>query len=405
MALTVGDDASIRTRRPPPPPPEVKPAAGAAAEPTEGARAGAVAGDDFEASRPKAPVSLEGGAAPSAVAGAEGAAAAAAPADKPATYPGGIDRRQFLAEIQKNPALVSKMAWMVRGEVGNGASQPAKMAMLETAFNRAQARGHSLSKALLSVGESKRGYYARQTYGGKPPTAAEVADFKKNILAPVLAGSDVTSQGGHGPMTGNASGGVARDQLKKGTPGFGMKIEGGQTEYLFNEDGKKVKDLPRLDATSAEDAATRAKAAIPNGVVPISQPSLSTSEPEGGTRTGGARRRGRAQRSAPPQPAHQPTGAHRRGRGRRADAETEQPQQVAQAQPQASPIAQQLRAMGLGDQQISQVLSQLGQDPAFQQFLNGRDATPELMQQYMQQNPEKTQALAAAVQQPLSAVG
>src|SRR5262249_37711613 len=133
------------------------------------------------------------------------------------SYPGGIDRRQFYAEIQAHPELITKMAWMARGEVGASAPLDAKISITETLFNRVAVRdparraegkgGHTLAEGLLSVRESGRGYYAGDTYRQPPPSAAEVEAFKRNVLAPVLAGSNVSDRG-QGPMTGNASGSV-----------------------------------------------------------------------------------------------------------------------------------------------------------------------------------------------------
>jgi hypothetical protein len=400
VTLRVGDFTPPAIRRPP----SVEGAPAGGEQPAETAASTPAAsppGDGFDP--PKAsPVNLGND---NATAAAGQAGAAAAVENKLPSYPGGIDRTQFLSELQKNPGLINKAAWMVNGEVGRDAPLSSKMAILETAFNRAQARGQSLSHVLQSVGESKGGYYARDTYAGRnKPSAAEVDAFKKNVLAPVLSGSDVTSQAGHGPMTGNASGSVAANQLKKGTPGFGMKIAGGQTEYLFNEEHRNLnggkKALPRLDEASAQTAAQAVHDRIPNAVVPAQAPEVvRNGASQSDQRTEGVSRR-RARRAQPSQQAQptqqtQPHGRHRRGH--RAEAEQPVPQQVAQSQ---SPLAQQLQAMGLDDQSISKLLSQLNMDPGFQQFLNGQQPTPELMQQYLQQNPDKAQQMVAALQQP-----
>jgi hypothetical protein len=65
----------------------------------------------------------------------------------------GIDRTQFLPELAAHPELIGKMAHMVFGEVGRDAPRKVKIVQLETAFNRAQARGQSLAHVLLSVTE------------------------------------------------------------------------------------------------------------------------------------------------------------------------------------------------------------------------------------------------------------
>jgi hypothetical protein len=300
-------------------------------------------------------------------------------------YVGGIDRRQFYAELQRNPGLMTKMAWMVRGEVGNSAPLESKIAMLETAFNRAQVRGHSLDQALWSVGESRRGYYARDTYRRPPPSAAEVEQFKKTILAPVLAGSNVTSKAGLGPMTGNASADVAAHQRAKGTPGYGIRAAGGQTEYLFNEEHKDLKNGPwlkKLDEANATAAAQQALTSIPQGVLPVG-PAGSTDEltgnvsaPEAAARYGsgevGSRGNARGRRTYNPTPMETPT--------------TQQTQTL-------SALMQMLAAMGLSMEQIQALLQALGADPEFQAWLNGRQPTEELMQQFLTERPAKLEAL------------
>jgi hypothetical protein len=142
---------------------------------------------------------------------------------------GGIDRSHFLAELDSSPGLITKMASMVYGEVGRTAPRETQMAQLESAFNRAQQRGQSVSHVLLSVAEDpKRGYYPSATY--HPVSQKDVERFKTEVLAPVLAGSDL----GHG-MTGNASGSVAAHQFAKGAHGFHLRAAGGTKESYFME--------------------------------------------------------------------------------------------------------------------------------------------------------------------------
>jgi hypothetical protein len=136
----------------------------------------------------------------------------------------GIDRSQFRPEIASDPELVVKMTHMVFGEVGRHAPLPVKIIQLETAFNRAQARGQSLAHVLLSVKESPSdGYYAIDTYcAAAEPTPDEVETFKKTVLTAVLHGSNL-SDVGYGPMTGNASADVAAHQFAKGDPGYQLQ--------------------------------------------------------------------------------------------------------------------------------------------------------------------------------------
>lgn len=133
----------------------------------------------------------------------------------------GIDRRQFLDEL-KNPAIVKKLADMVKGEVGWSAPHDTKIVQLETAFNRAMARGHSLARALLSTTEGGiLGYYQGGPNGtySRPVTAAEFDDFKKNFLPELVAGSNRSEALLGFIATGNASPPTSTAQFAKGTQG------------------------------------------------------------------------------------------------------------------------------------------------------------------------------------------
>jgi hypothetical protein len=142
-----------------------------------------------------------------------------------------IDRHQFSYELDLFPDLIRRMAWMVNGEVGKQAPVPVKIVQLETAFNRAQARGQSLTQILLSVKEDAAdGYYAADTYCQRAaPSDEEVMIFQKNVLDPVMHGSNL-SDIGFGPMTGNASANVAAHQFAHGTPGY--RLQDGDSYFL-----------------------------------------------------------------------------------------------------------------------------------------------------------------------------
>jgi hypothetical protein len=166
---------------------------------------------------------------------------------------GGIDRSSFQSELNAKPWLAQRLAWMVRGEVGN-ASHEQRMIQLESVFNRAQSRGISLEQALLDVSH-RGGYYARDTYRGAPPSAAETDAFKKNLLDPVMAGSDVGTKKFGFLVTGNASqmgfagrraaaGVYSHYSWYTGKPGVG--------EMYVTEARDRSAELPRI----AEDRAT-----------------------------------------------------------------------------------------------------------------------------------------------------
>lgn len=133
-------------------------------------------------------------------------------------------------------SLIEQAAWMVNGEVEPNASVQVQRVQLETAFNRAQSRRQSLAHALLpSLRRGDAGYYdgLRGMYAGTyrmraRPTPAQLMRFKTQVWDPVMAGSNL-SDVGWGPMTGNASAGVAARQFRRGTLGY--KLPGGDTYF------------------------------------------------------------------------------------------------------------------------------------------------------------------------------
>jgi hypothetical protein len=158
----------------------------------------------------------------------------------------GIDRDQFRAEIASHPDLVVKMTHMVFGEVGKQAPLPVKIIQLETAFNRAQARGQTLDHVLLSVKESPSdGYYAVDTYcAAAEPTSEDVETFKNTVLAQVMHGSNL-SDIGFGPMTGNASADVAAHQFAKGDPGYQL-----QAGDAYFREGPFTNEFPEISSSA-----------------------------------------------------------------------------------------------------------------------------------------------------------
>jgi hypothetical protein len=158
----------------------------------------------------------------------------------------GIDRSQFAAEIASHPELVVKMTHMVFGEVGRNAPLPVKIIQLETAFNRAQARGQTLAHVLLSVKESPSdGYYAVETYcAAAEPSQDDVDTFKKTVLTAVVHGSNL-SDVGYGPMTGNASANVAAHQFAKGDPGYQL-----QAGDAYFREGPFINEFPEISPSA-----------------------------------------------------------------------------------------------------------------------------------------------------------
>jgi hypothetical protein len=73
------------------------------------------------------------------------------------------------------------------------------------------------------------------------------------------------------------------------------------------------------------------------------------------------------------------------------------PPQAAPTQPQMPALSNSLMAllgsMGLSAEQVQQLLEAMSTDPGFQTFLNNRQPSPELVTQYLSQNPERVQSL------------
>jgi|SRR5215475_6472939 len=175
-----------------------------------------------------------------------------------------VDRSSFRAELERNPNLLYRAAWMVNGEVGRHAPLQAKITQLETVFNRSQMRGQGLGQGLLTI-RTRGGYYANNTYSASArPTAQEFRQFIREVATPVLNGSNV-SDIGYGPMTGNASdvfpgrgpmrGNTASNQFQKGTLGYSLR--GGDTYFREPAGDGRFYKLPEIQrAPTTPDPAT-----------------------------------------------------------------------------------------------------------------------------------------------------
>jgi len=212
-----------------------------------------------------------------------------------------IDRSRFLDEIARNPNLISKLASMVRGEVGLGGKDRVKeIIQLESAFNRAHVRGQSLQHVLLSTGEDKsRGYYDPKTYG-KAATPEQIRYFQENILKPVLAGSNEGERFLGKPPTGNASQmGFAGRKLASGQYAAGKwygQPGGSEMFVLEAHDAPKINRLGGGTEYAGLDMANKVQFG-PDGN-PIWNPTTPAYGPQGTTLT-----------STPQQPPAPPTTA------------------------------------------------------------------------------------------------
>lgn len=153
-----------------------------------------------------------------------------------------VDRSNFAKELKNNKSLMAKMSAMVQGEVGVKASPEAQKAILETLFNRASARGTSLSHELSN------GYYPATTFSHAPDKKWSDT-FSNSILPEILAGSD-HARG----ATGNASGDLAENQLNKGTRGFKIKTPTGEETLLNEESHRGWKDRIKTSDDDVDDA-------------------------------------------------------------------------------------------------------------------------------------------------------
>jgi murein DD-endopeptidase MepM/ murein hydrolase activator NlpD len=165
------------------------------------------------------------------------------PKKEGATFEGPIDRSDVAKEIEDNPALKKRLAWMMRGEVDHydRATWEQKQTQLESALNRYQLRKkeyaehpearpkggsgpYTLEETLQTVrdppGEGKpERYYAKDTYKAEvEPTNEQVDDFVKQHLEPALKGSNVGTKRLKFTPTGNSSIGVAEHHKLHGDP-------------------------------------------------------------------------------------------------------------------------------------------------------------------------------------------
>jgi len=131
---------------------------------------------------------------------------------------GKFDRSRFVDEINNTPGLRERLQTIVQGEVGHRASRLRKLLQLETIFNRAAARGQTLAQVTrMYTGPGSAGYYPPSTFsGGRIGSSAEYERFQRDIMGPVLEGSDVSTEELGFPATGNASGGVASRGIASG---------------------------------------------------------------------------------------------------------------------------------------------------------------------------------------------
>lgn len=149
------------------------------------------------------------------------------------------DRNRRNAELEANPELKQRLLTIAAGESNDPRVQKA---VLETAFNRAEARDTSLARETGQyTGPGSRGYY--------PAGSFRRGQADPQLLTDVMRGSDVGGEAlGYAP-TGNASGGVAARGIASGRYGNAGRI--GDETFVTQEPPEQ---LARLAASRVPGA-------------------------------------------------------------------------------------------------------------------------------------------------------
>jgi len=106
------------------------------------------------------------------------------------------DRSKFQEELEKNPALRTKLTKLCVKEVG-GQGSSAQVALYESLFNRAQAEGNSISRA------THNGYYEPMNKGTVDSVSTTSAEYKQceASLQTALGGSNTIGCRRHNTTT------------------------------------------------------------------------------------------------------------------------------------------------------------------------------------------------------------
>lgn len=160
------------------------------------------------------------------------------PQDVPLPPPRPVyNRNAQIAELEANPALVARIQAIVKGEVDPRASLDEKRAAVEEIFNRAAARNHSIDRVTqMYTGRGSIGYYPPETFKrGNVVRPGETEAFQRDVLLPVLRGSDVGGRVLGFSPTGNASGGVAARGVASGRYNVAGRFPGSAETYVQQE--------------------------------------------------------------------------------------------------------------------------------------------------------------------------
>ena len=217
-------------------------------------------GGGFKTSRRGSPSTTAGGSdgmdpgMPNSSSGASGASP-----DSPVGT-GKFDRSSFDEEFKNDPNLAERLQTIVQGEVGHKASAQRQRIQLETIFNRAKARNQTLAEVTrMYTGPGSAGYYPSSTFsGGAIKNREEYEKFQREIMGPVRAGSDVSTETLGFPATGNASAGVAARGAASGRyTRFGQidpnRRPGEPGVETYVQEGSRRENIGRLEASRARE--------------------------------------------------------------------------------------------------------------------------------------------------------
>lgn len=179
-----------------------------------------------------------------------------------------IDRTRINAEVQADPTLIPRMATIARGETDN---PQGRRVIAETIANRAIARDQPLSQVMKQyTGPGSDGYYPASTFRNGTMTPEQAQAMQRDVIDPMLRGSDEGTQALGFAPTGNASGGVAARGVASGRYGNAGRLAG--ETYVTQERPEQLERLAGARLASLGGQPVTAAAAANNP--PIVRPDI-----------------------------------------------------------------------------------------------------------------------------------
>jgi hypothetical protein len=179
-----------------------------------------------------------------------------------------IDRTRINAEVQADPTLIPRMATIAKGETGDPRG---RKVIAETIANRAIARDQSLSQVMRQyTGPGSDGYYPASTFRNGAMTPEQAQTMQRDVIDPMLRGSDEGTQALGFAPTGNASGGVAARGVASGRYGNSGRLAG--ETYVTQERPEQLERLAGARLASLGGQPVTAAAAANNA--PIVRPDI-----------------------------------------------------------------------------------------------------------------------------------